>query len=73
MNNNSNLLLFITIILLIYIIKSFCFYGENFWGGVMQIPYIGQPLKTYRRTGIDATTDAPKMLINYNSCPINPY
>lgn len=45
---------------------------ESFWGGYFPVPYAGQPIKYYGRTGLDAATDDPKMLINVNACSINP-
>lgn len=44
---------------------------EQFWGGVINVPYAGQPVVRYDRTGINATTDRPTMLVNINSPPIN--
>jgi hypothetical protein len=67
---SDNILLIILVILSIYIIYLL-YSKEPFWGGVMPVPYLGQPLKKYGRTGIDATTDKPRMFINDNAYPIN--
>ena len=62
---------FILICYLIWLISRSCC-GENFWGGYFPVPYSGQPLTYYGRSGLDAATDDPKMLINVNACNINP-
>lgn len=46
---------------------------EKFWGGWFPVPYLGQKVQRYDRTGIDAATDNPRMFVNWESCPINPY
>lgn len=76
---DSNLLLiFAVIAIVIYVLYTLspkgCCQDESFWGGYFPVPYAGQPLTFYDRSGLDAATDAaPRMLINPNACNVNPY
>ncbi len=67
---NGTFIIAVIIILLITILISKV---EGFWGSTMPVPYMGQPLTQYGRSGIDAATDAPKMFIDPNACPVSPY
>lgn len=62
----------LSISLLIFIMYRLSYSQEAFWGGYMGVPYAGQKIVRYGRTGVDAATDAPKMLIDLCAHPINP-
>jgi len=63
----------IIVIILVLVAFTLCYKNENFWGGYMRVPYVGQRLVAFNRSGLDAATDNPRMIVNVNSCAINPY
>jgi len=69
MKNNCFILIILLILLIVYFYYS---KNEAFWGGYMQVPYAGQKLKMYGRTGYDAATDNPHLIINPCAYSINP-
>ena len=77
--DNSKLLLIVAIIAVImYVFYTLrptgCCGEESFWGGYFPVPYMGQPLTFYGRSGLDAATDAaPRMLVNADACNVSPY
>lgn len=47
--------------------------AEHFWGGYFPVPYAGQCIQEYGRTGLDAATDqGPVLIINTDDYNINP-
>ena len=61
------------LIVLLYAFYKLCYNTEQFWGGYFPVPYMGQHITNYSRSGYDAATDDPKMIINIDDYPINPY
>ncbi len=79
MEDNRKLLLTIAIIAVVicvlYVLRPGrcnC-HAESFWGGYFPVPYMGQPLTRYGRSGFIAATDAPKMLVDPDACPVSPH
>ncbi len=66
------LLIIIVIAIVIYIFYTLR-QEESFWGSYFPVPYMGQPLTKYGRSGFDAATDAPKMLVDPDACPVSPH
>ncbi len=79
--DNSKLLLTIAVIaVVVYVLyvllgrsKGYGCNAESFWGGYFPVPYLAQPLTRYGRSGFDAATDAPGMLVDPEACPVSPY
>lgn len=70
MNEILIILVFLIIIYVIYTLGK----QETFWGGYFPVPFAGQSLRHYGRSGVDAATDvAPRLFVDINACNINPY
>ena len=70
---NLDFLITIFILLMVSIIGYKCYFQrEQFWGGWMPVPFAGQAITRYGRTGFDAATDNPHMIIDTCACPVNP-
>lgn len=70
--DSKRIFIFIAVAVLVVVI-IYGFKDERFWGGYFPTPYMNQPVQSFARTGFDAATDAPHLIVNYDSCPINPY
>lgn len=60
-------ILFLLAICLLYLYST----RETFWGGYIRVPYMGQEVPVFGRTGVDAATDNPRFFTNCDDFPIN--